>query len=126
MLAVPPPLSPLIPVHGADVVELSNGAFAIQLVFDERSNRRRGRSEEHTSELQSPMYLVCRLLLEKKKKKQLRMQIRYEAVEAIHAGMFGQMGVMRLLRDSGFLTQDCGNNLMVLAVASPFVISDSQ
>src|SRR5437879_11185175 len=28
------------------------------------------RSEEHTSELQSPMYLVCRLLLEKKKKKQ--------------------------------------------------------
>src|SRR5437762_4641336 len=25
------------------------------------------RSEEHTSELQSPMYLVCRLLLEKKK-----------------------------------------------------------
>src|SRR5437763_17044752 len=27
------------------------------------------RSEEHTSELQSPMYLVCRLLLEKKKKR---------------------------------------------------------
>src|SRR5437762_3226579 len=27
------------------------------------------RSEEHTSELQSPMYLVCRLLLEKKKSK---------------------------------------------------------
>src|SRR5437763_10834387 len=26
------------------------------------------RSEEHTSELRSPMYLVCRLLLEKKKK----------------------------------------------------------
>src|SRR5437879_11574069 len=29
------------------------------------------RSEEHTSELQSPMYLVCRLLLEKKKKKKI-------------------------------------------------------
>src|SRR5947209_9128199 len=28
-----------------------------------------GRSEEHTSELQSRQYLVCRLLLEKKKKK---------------------------------------------------------
>src|ERR1017187_3062626 len=28
---------------------------------------RETRSEEHTSELQSPMYLVCRLLLEKKK-----------------------------------------------------------
>src|SRR5690348_17722674 len=27
----------------------------------------RGRSEEHTSELQSPVHLVCRLLLEKKK-----------------------------------------------------------
>src|SRR5215217_9140282 len=30
---------------------------------------RAGRSEEHTSELQSRQYLVCRLLLEKKKKK---------------------------------------------------------
>src|SRR2546426_8277570 len=29
--------------------------------------RARGRSEEHTSELQSPCNLVCRLLLEKKK-----------------------------------------------------------
>src|SRR3712207_8423507 len=29
--------------------------------------RRRDRSEEHTSELQSRQYLVCRLLLEKKK-----------------------------------------------------------
>src|SRR2546426_2107567 len=30
------------------------------------------RSEEHTSELQSPCNLVCRLLLEKKKKKKLK------------------------------------------------------
>src|SRR3712207_7017409 len=30
--------------------------------------RSRARSEEHTSELQSRQYLVCRLLLEKKKK----------------------------------------------------------
>src|SRR2546422_8200019 len=30
---------------------------------------RRGRSEEHTSELQSRLHLVCRLLLEKKKEK---------------------------------------------------------
>src|SRR5258708_9959996 len=29
--------------------------------------QRKGRSEEHTSELQSPDHLVCRLLLEKKK-----------------------------------------------------------
>src|SRR5258708_22009412 len=32
----------------------------------------RRRSEEHTSELQSPDHLVCRLLLEKKNKKHLR------------------------------------------------------
>src|SRR4051794_41282635 len=32
------------------------------------------RSEEHTSELQSPVHLVCRLLLEKKKKKRDREQ----------------------------------------------------
>src|SRR5690348_18290107 len=32
--------------------------------------RLRDRSEEHTSELQSPVHLVCRLLLEKKKKMQ--------------------------------------------------------
>src|SRR3712207_8899827 len=31
------------------------------------AGRRAGRSEEHTSELQSRQYLVCRLLLEKKK-----------------------------------------------------------
>src|SRR2546422_9054554 len=37
-----------------------------------RSNRR---SEEHTSELQSRLHLVCRLLLEKKKKK--KNKIRY-------------------------------------------------
>src|SRR5690348_17489803 len=32
------------------------------------------RSEEHTSELQSPVHLVCRLLLEKKKKKEITKQ----------------------------------------------------
>src|SRR5690348_17987781 len=31
------------------------------------ANRTATRSEEHTSELQSPVHLVCRLLLEKKK-----------------------------------------------------------
>src|SRR5258707_10451453 len=34
-----------------------------------RPRRNSARSEEHTSELQSRQYLVCRLLLEKKKKK---------------------------------------------------------
>src|SRR5256885_11897626 len=34
-----------------------------------------GRSEEHTSELQSPCNLVCRLLLEKKKKKSRKISV---------------------------------------------------
>src|SRR5690348_17916052 len=33
-----------------------------------------GRSEEHTSELQSPVHLVCRLLLEKKKQMKISKQ----------------------------------------------------
>src|SRR2546425_9500275 len=37
------------------------------------AGRRRPRSEEHTSELQSLAYLVCRLLLEKKKKQTKKM-----------------------------------------------------
>src|SRR3712207_8202896 len=43
---------------------LERGDFAHAL---ETSNRTGRRSEEHTSELQSRQYLVCRLLLEKKK-----------------------------------------------------------
>src|SRR3712207_8734497 len=35
------------------------------------------RSEEHTSELQSRQYLVCRLLLEKKKKRQTHIHFAY-------------------------------------------------
>src|SRR3712207_8077591 len=40
--------------------------------FPGASRMTRSRSEEHTSELQSRQYLVCRLLLEKKKKYQKR------------------------------------------------------
>src|SRR5687768_17818072 len=44
--------------------------------WDTRSNptttRADDRSEEHTSELQSRLHLVCRLLLEKKKKKTIK------------------------------------------------------
>src|SRR2546426_9241668 len=48
---------------------------------------RRGRSEEHTSELQSPCNLVCRLLLEKKKKKQntkFTVPLRHKQAHQIH------------------------------------------
>src|SRR5947208_7825294 len=41
---------------------------------ERRCSRRVIRSEEHTSELQSPDHLVCRLLLEKKKKKKQKSQ----------------------------------------------------
>jgi ornithine--oxo-acid transaminase len=56
--------------------------------------------------------------------KQLRLRIPYEAFGAVHGGMFGQILVMRLFRDFGFLTQVCGNNFMVLKVAPPLVIED--
>src|SRR3712207_7686920 len=56
------------PVDGEDVIAVDShrrdavgGRLAVQL-----------RSEEHTSELQSRQYLVCRLLLEKKKKHNYR------------------------------------------------------
>src|SRR5258708_25691210 len=39
------------------------------------------RSEEHTSELQSPDHLVCRLLLEKKKKKKAMKKSIYRRVD---------------------------------------------
>src|SRR4051794_41710766 len=38
------------------------------------------RSEEHTSELQSPVHLVCRLLLEKKKKQHITILTRYHRI----------------------------------------------
>src|SRR5438876_5861115 len=41
------------------------------------------RSEEHTSELQSPVHLVCRLLLEKKKKKQ-KQEIKNNRLQKYH------------------------------------------
>jgi ornithine--oxo-acid transaminase len=58
--------------------------------------------------------------------RQLRLRIPYEAFGAVHPAMFGQIVVMRLFRDSGFLTQICGNNFMVLKVAPPLVVKDRQ
>src|SRR3712207_8734627 len=51
-------------IYRAGTDELKLGASAV--VEDDK------RSEEHTSELQSRQYLVCRLLLEKKKHRQAR------------------------------------------------------
>ena len=52
---------------------------------------------------------------------QLRLRIAFEAFRKIHAGLFGQMLVMRLFREKNILTQICGNNFMVLKVAPPLV-----
>ena len=58
--------------------------------------------------------------------RQLRLRIPYQAFGAVHPAMFGQIVVMRLFRDFGFLTQICGNNFMVLKVAPPLVVNESQ
>src|SRR5947208_10760988 len=67
------------PLGGAGIDRVADGAAAeTERVGDRRGLRaerillvlqhEKDRSEEHTSELQSPDHLVCRLLLEKKKK----------------------------------------------------------
>src|SRR2546426_5948465 len=68
-----PPRSTLFPYttlfrSGGKVVRSPVGVPLTTGVFKDANGD--GRSEEHTSELQSPCNLVCRLLLEKKKKKQ--------------------------------------------------------
>src|SRR5690348_17427874 len=55
-------------VGGAVLLHESNGP-ARGLARAGIGGHHHDRSEEHTSELQSPVHLVCRLLLEKKKKK---------------------------------------------------------
>src|ERR1017187_10891946 len=54
--------SALTVVSPIQVERAEDGTLAVTRPNDERANR----SEEHTSELQPPMYLVCGLLLEKK------------------------------------------------------------
>src|SRR2546425_3566045 len=46
-----------------------------------------GRSEEHTSELQSLAYLVCRLLLEKKKKKKTGNNVKFSNVHELDTSL---------------------------------------
>src|SRR5258705_9238949 len=72
-----PPRSTLFPYttlfRSADVALAMEHALAVfRFLRDLRlGGRRIIRSEEHTSELQSLRHLVCRLLLEKKKKKDM-------------------------------------------------------
>src|SRR2546429_10007921 len=75
-----PPRSTLFPLHDAlpicRLLEDEKGGACAQLRSRRHHQRKRpfrrnqkrpGRSEEHTSELQSRLHLVCRLLLEKTK-----------------------------------------------------------
>ncbi len=54
----------------------------------------------------------------------LKLRAPFAAFRQIHAGMFGQMIVMRMFRDWNILTQICGNNFMVLKVAPPLTVSE--
>src|SRR5256885_16262485 len=59
-----------------DCVNIRGSCAAVSGLKERRASSRlvdSARSEEHTSELQSPCNLVCRLLLEKKKRNELRL-----------------------------------------------------
>src|SRR3712207_7766895 len=63
----------LVPVlAGVGLTDDTHGRLAVLLEEDHGGDER---SEEHTSELQSRQYLVCRLLLEKKKNQHIRPHI---------------------------------------------------
>src|SRR5258707_10931903 len=72
------------------LTELEFAIFRISAAFErwqsdcQRSKAAeiRNRSEEHTSELQSRQYLVCRLLLEKKKK--IKFKLKHSQTEVYH------------------------------------------
>src|SRR2546427_4838415 len=76
-----PPRSTLFP-YTTLFRSLRRGAAAIparaSLPLHDAGGIRPRRSEEHTSELQSQSNLVCRLLLEKKKKTEQQRQPKYE------------------------------------------------
>src|SRR2546422_7016625 len=76
---VGPSLGPRIEiVDHRPAVRLSQAPAAIPRRIEARRcalGKEDVRSEEHTSELQSRLHLVCRLLLEKKKKRHLRRQM---------------------------------------------------
>src|SRR5437763_4197944 len=76
-ITLPAPRGLIMDRNGKVLAENVPGYTVSLLPGDQDSLRavlRRLRSEEHTSELQSPMYLVCRLLLEKKKIAILRIE----------------------------------------------------
>src|SRR2546426_7907812 len=68
-------------LNAAGGVAVGGKKMALELaLLDDESDATKTRSEEHTSELQSPCNLVCRLLLEKKKQKTHRLLTPYVAL----------------------------------------------
>src|SRR2546426_2104209 len=63
---------------GTHSVQSMHSSGSITSMFG--PSRKQSRSEEHTSELQSPCNLVCRLLLEKKKNTEIRQDVVYVVV----------------------------------------------
>src|SRR5258708_15390964 len=57
-----------VELHDVSLVPQKSGGYVSRAIVRSTANKEALRSEEHTSELQSPDHLVCRLLLEKKKK----------------------------------------------------------
>src|SRR5437870_12678328 len=82
LLLPPPPRSTLFPYTTLFRSMASSTASGMPSKREAKTNRsaaqrkRSTRSEEHTSELQSRGHLVCRLLLEKKKKSDLKPKTR--------------------------------------------------
>lgn len=64
--------------------------------------------------------------IEFKPPRSLLLRAPFESFKAIHAGMFGQVVVMRLFRDHGVLSQICGNDFLSLKVAPPLIVTDAQ
>src|SRR2546426_3747693 len=91
-----PPRSTLFPyttLFRSDLGGANDRRFRPAFGRSARCKRQDGcerRSEEHTSELQSPCNLVCRLLLEKKKKKRERTTIELQPTSYQHRGQTTQ------------------------------------
>src|SRR5438067_7523286 len=87
-------------LHDALPIFVQKGLRRIRLrasgreVF-EQAGERRVRSEEHTSELQSRFDLVCRLLLEKKKKKTYDRHTTRRATPSPCSSLYGRLRVCR-------------------------------
>src|SRR5256885_6797480 len=78
------------------MASLATTTFAISIaLFQLSCSKRADRSEEHTSELQSPCNLVCRLLLEKKKLYQILL---LDLSAHIHLLLYGHFAFPHALR----------------------------